>query len=87
MIDGTEIERVLREAEGFLVDAEDATEVGIVDDVVLDDAGRVVRIDVFGGWFGRRRFTFEVGDVLRVSPAGRRVIVSTAAVRRISGGA
>jgi uncharacterized protein YrrD len=78
------IERALHEAHGFLVDAEDGTEVGIVDDVTLDESGRVVQIDVCGGWFGRRRLSFEVGDVLSVSPARRRIVVSHAAARRSS---
>jgi uncharacterized protein YrrD len=78
------IEQALHEAHGFLVDTEDGTEVGVVDDVALDESGRVERIDVCGGWFGRRRLTFDLGDVVSVSPAARHVVVSSAAVRRSS---
>ena len=81
-IDG--IERSLHEAHGFLVDTEDGREVGVVDDVALDESRRVARIDVCGSWFGRRRLTFDLGDVVSVSPAARRVVVSSAAVRRLS---
>jgi hypothetical protein len=81
-IDG--IERSLHEAHGFLVDKEDGTALGVVDDVALDESGRVARIDVCGGWFGRRRLTFDLGEVVSVSPAARRVVVSRAAVRRSS---
>src|SRR5687767_6850929 len=46
----------LRGAHAFLVDTTDGREVGVVDDVVIDDTtGAVVAIDVRGGWFGRRQ--------------------------------
>ena len=75
-------ERVVSVSQAFLVDAEDGTEVGVVDQVVLDDAGRVVRFDVGCGWFGRRRRTFHLDDVVAVLPARRLLVVSNASVAR-----
>jgi sporulation protein YlmC with PRC-barrel domain len=75
------VEAYLRSAHGFLVDTTDGREIGVVDDVIKDPAtGRVVRLDVRGGWFGRRRTIIDVRDVQQVSPASRRIVVATSAV-------
>ena len=66
----------------YLVDAADGTEVGVVDQVLLDDAGRPAQIDVRCGWFGRRLCTFNVDDVVAVYPSGRLLIVSNEAAAR-----
>jgi sporulation protein YlmC with PRC-barrel domain len=79
------VEAYLRSAHGFLVDATDGREIGVVDDVIEDPAtGRVVRLDVRGGWFGRRRTVIDVRDVQQVSPASRRIVVATSAVPELS---
>ena len=69
------VEAQLRSTHGFLVDTTDFREVGIVDEVVLDEDGRVVRLEVCGGWFGRRRRTVRMDDVVEIFPAERRLIV------------
>ena len=75
------VEAYLRSAHGFLVDTTDGREIGVVDDVIGDPAtGRVVKLDVRGGWFGRRRTVIDVRDVQQVSPASRRIVVATNAV-------
>jgi hypothetical protein len=82
ILDLVRIEAVLRASHGFLVDDEDAIEVGVVDDVFVDEHGHVLAIVVCGGWFGRRRWTFDVGDVVAVSPALRRIVVENESTRR-----
>jgi sporulation protein YlmC with PRC-barrel domain len=75
------VEAYLRSAHGFLVDAADGSEIGVVDEVIEDPAtGRVVGLEVRGGWFGRRRTVIDVRDVQQVSPASRRIVVATSAV-------
>lgn len=75
------VEAYLRSAHGFLVDTTDGREIGVVDDVIEDPAtGRVVRLDVRGGWFGRRRTVIDAGEVQQISPASRRIVVATSAL-------
>jgi hypothetical protein len=69
------LEAQLRSTYGFLVDTTDGREVGIVDEVMLDDDARLVQLEVCGGWFGRRRRTVRVDDVVEIFPADRRLIV------------
>lgn len=76
------IERVLVLSGAYLVDAADGTEVGVVDEVFLDDAGRAAWLEVACGWFGRRRCTFNVDDVVAVYPSERLLIVSNASAAR-----
>lgn len=82
------LESEVRDSEAYLVDAEDGTGIGVVDKVVLDEPRRIVRIDVYGGWFGRRRCSFDPADVVAVDRIGRLLVVSDAAVARLqrSGG-
>lgn len=76
----------LRSSHGFLVDSEDAREVGVVDDVAFDAAsGRVASIDVCGGWFGRRRWTVPVDEVIAIHLHERRIVVTNASVGRDRG--
>lgn len=82
ILDVVRIETILRGSHGFLVDDEGAVEVGVVDDVLVDDEGHVLEIAVCGGWFGRRRWTFNLGEIVAVSPALRRIVVETEATRR-----
>ena len=86
VVDAGAISRLLLGAEGFLVDDERAAEVGVVEDVTADEAGHVRAVDVCGGWFGRRRWSFAPGDVVAIWPAQRRIVVSNDAVRRQSPG-
>lgn len=66
----------LRGAHAFLVDTTDGREVGVVDDVRVDDTtGAVVGIDVRGGWFGRRHYVVDVTEVVDVFPDDRRLTV------------
>ena len=76
------IERAGSRSEAFLVDADDGTDVGVVDKVRLDHEGRVSRIDVRGGWFGRRLHLFGIDDVVAVFPPERLLVVSSASVAR-----
>ena len=76
------IELVVSVSAAFLVDAEDGTRVGVVDEVLFDDAGRVAQIDVCSGWFGRQRRAFYLADVVAVSPSQRFLVVSNASVAR-----
>jgi hypothetical protein len=79
------IEQTVSRSGAYLVDAADGTEVGVVDQVLFDDVGRPTRIDVTCGWFGRRRCTFDVDDVVAVYPSGRLLVVSNEAVGRGEG--
>lgn len=76
------IEREVIWSGAYLVDAADGTEVGVVDQVLLDGAGRPTRIDVRCGWFGRRLCSFKVDDVVAVYRSGRLLIVSNEAAAR-----
>jgi hypothetical protein len=76
------IELLVRDSGDFLVDAEDGTEVGVVDRVLFDEASRVTQIEVGCGWFGRRRLTLDLGDVVAVSPSRRLLVVSNESVAR-----
>ena len=71
------IERAVSRSEAFLVDADDGTDVGVVDKVRLDHEGRVSRIDVRSGWFGRRLHLFGIDDVVAVFPPERLLVVSS----------
>ena len=72
------IEACLRSSHGFLVDTLDGRELGVVDDVEVDqETGRIRTIEVCGGWFGRRRWTIDVTEVVTVYPALRRLVVET----------
>jgi hypothetical protein len=76
------IELLVRDSADFLVDAEDGTEVGVVDRVLVDEAGQVAEIEVGCGWFGRRRLTLDLRDVVAVSPSRRLLVVSNEWVAR-----
>lgn len=69
------VEAQVRSTYGFLVDTTDGREVGVVDEVVVDEDDHVVRLEVCGGWFGRRRRTVTVHDVVEIFPADRRLTV------------
>lgn len=77
------IELVVSSSEAFLVDAEDGTRVGVVDEIVFDDAGRVTHIEVCSGWFGRQRRAFDLADVVAALPSQRLLVVSDASVARL----
>jgi sporulation protein YlmC with PRC-barrel domain len=71
----------LRSAHGFLVDTVDGREVGVVEDVTLDPAtGRVARLEVCGGWFGRRRRMIAVDEISMIFPRERRITVAPTVV-------
>jgi hypothetical protein len=75
-LDRLAAEAQLRSAHGFLVDTVDGREVGIVEEVELDPrTERVVRLEVCGGWFGRRRRIIDVDDVSGIYPRERRLTV------------
>jgi sporulation protein YlmC with PRC-barrel domain len=80
-VDRLSLDAYLRSAHGFLVDTTRGRELGVVDDVVIEQqTGRVVTIEVCGGWFGRRRRTIDVRDVEAVFPETRRLVVAESAV-------
>lgn len=69
-------EAQLRSAHGFLVDTIDGREVGVVDEVTIDPrTDRVLRLEVCGGWFGRRRRTIDVDEISEIFPLERRITV------------
>lgn len=76
------IEPVVREAADFLVDTENGAGVGVVEEVLVDADGAVAQIVVCSGWFGRRRRTFALQDVVSVSPSRRLLVVSEASAAR-----
>lgn len=76
-LDRLSADALLRAAHGFLVDTTRGREVGVVDDIITDHTtGRVNRIEVCGGWFGRRRRTIDVTDIRAIDPGRRRLVVS-----------
>jgi hypothetical protein len=66
----------LSNCHGFLVDSEGDEEIGVVDDVELEqDSGRAAAIVVASGWFGRRRRRIPVADVRAIFPSQERLVV------------
>lgn len=59
----------------FLVDREDGTPLGVVDDVVLTDDGDLVALLVAVGWFGRRIIRVAPEEVVAIQPEDRRLTV------------
>ena len=79
---GLPLDVYIRASYGSHVDTTDGREVGIVEDVVVEPrTGRVVQIEVRGGWFGRRRRTVAPYQVEAVDPVARRLVVSAAVVQ------
>jgi hypothetical protein len=76
------IEQAVSGSGAFLVDTADGTEVGVVDEVVLDHAGRPVRVEVTCGWFGRRRCSFDIDDIVAAYPLERLLVVLSSAAAR-----
>jgi hypothetical protein len=68
-------ETLLAGSEGFLVDAADGRELGVVDRVDTDPDGAVTALLVTGGWFGRRRTRIPVTAIEEIVPADRRIVV------------
>jgi hypothetical protein len=68
-------ERLLAESEGFLVDDARGREIGVVDEIEVDGAGRVAALLVAGGWFGRWRSRVPVDAIDSLLPRERRVVV------------
>jgi hypothetical protein len=62
-------DHLLRRCEGFLVDASDGRQLGVVEHVETDDDGRVSALVVATGWFGRRHLRVDPGAVVRLVPA------------------
>ena len=77
------IERALRTSEAFLVDSESGSDAGVVERVIFDEAGHVTGIEVAVGWFGRKRWTFAVTDVVTVLPTLRRLVISDSSAARM----
>ena len=76
------LDESIRNAHGFLVDTTHGREVGVVEDIVVDPAtGKVVRIEVCGGWFGRRRRTIAPYQVEAIDPSIRLLVVAESAVQ------
>lgn len=67
----------LAESHEFLVDNEDGTPFGIVDDVVLDWDGSVLALLVSTGGFNRGRVTaIAPPEILEIRPIERRIVIS-----------
>jgi len=84
-VDGrvVDLERLLAECEGYLVDGPEGEEIGVVEDVELDGPGGTVSaLIVAGGWFGRRRVLVEATAIEALVPAERRIVVRRAAPAR-----
>ena len=75
-IDRLAAEAYLRSTHGFLVDTVCGREVGVVEDVLIDEETGIVKaLVVVGGWFGRRETSVDVNDVEEIFPALRRVTI------------
>jgi hypothetical protein len=59
----------------YLVDTPDGP-VGVLDGWERDAPGQTERLVVADGWFGRRRFTLPVEDVLRIDHERRSVLIA-----------
>ncbi len=69
----------LRNAHGFLADTVSGEAVGVVEDVDADpQSGEVLALVVCCGWFGRRRFTVPVDEIVEIRPAERRLFLRNA---------
>jgi hypothetical protein len=77
----TDADGVLLRSHGFLVDAVEDEEVGVVEDVVVDAEGHPTALVVSCGWFGRRRETVSVDDVAVIYPRLRRMRVRRRSAR------
>jgi hypothetical protein len=63
----------------FLVDCEDGTPVGVVEDVVTDAEGTIIGMIVAVGGMLRRRVTSITPDeIVAIRPLERRIIISRA---------
>jgi sporulation protein YlmC with PRC-barrel domain len=66
----------------FLVDSEAGEEIGVVDDVELEQgSGRAVALVVAVGWFGRHVRKISVGDVQAIVPSEERLVVTDSEAR------
>jgi hypothetical protein len=75
-VDRLTAEAFLRSTHGFLVDTVGGGEVGVVDDVLIDEeTGLVQALAVVGGWFGRRKTLVDVNEVEELFPALRRLTI------------
>lgn len=61
---------------GFLVDCEDGTPFGVVDDVVFAPDGRAAALLVVTGAFGGRITSVTPDEIVEIRPVERRVIVA-----------
>jgi MYXO-CTERM domain-containing protein len=68
-------EEILAACEGFLVDASNGRDIGVVEEVETGPDGAAVSLLVAGGWFGRRRRRIPVDAIEAIDPDGRRVVV------------
>lgn len=66
---------------GFLVDSEAGEEIGVVDDVEVEQgSGQAVALVVASGWFGRHLRTIAVADVQAIIPSEERLVVRVSEV-------
>jgi hypothetical protein len=71
---GLDPERLLAEAHDFLVDDPDGP-VGVVDEIVPDEAGSAEAIVVACGWFGRRVLVVAPEDVDEILPEEKLLVL------------
>lgn len=78
-IESLDPERLLAEAEGFLVDGRDGREVGVVEGVVRDaESGAAIALMISAGLFGRRLLRADAQAVDVLIPAEQRLVVDPA---------
>jgi hypothetical protein len=68
-------EQILAESEGFVVDATDGSEVGVVAGVEFDPEGELSALVVSAGWLDRHRFRIEAEAIETILPGERRIVV------------
>jgi sporulation protein YlmC with PRC-barrel domain len=72
----TDLEYWLANCHDFLVDSEEGEEIGVVDDVELEqDSGHPIALIVACGWFGRKVSPIPVENVRAIIPDEKRVVV------------
>ena len=79
----THFERLLLEAEDYLVDAMPDEPIGVVRVVVVQGNGRPTELVVSCGWLGRYVCRITVKEVHDVSPVDRRIRVHRSALSAV----
>jgi hypothetical protein len=78
-VPATDLEELLNDSEGFLVDGPDDEPIGVVEGVEREGAGGAVSaLLLCAGWFGRKHLRVDRDAIEAVLPGERRIIVREA---------